>query len=471
MKFVFLNILIILFSGLIWAQPAYQINGTLHGFNQDTIYLGYYYGNNQYLLDTSVVDNDKFSFVGSDTLLPGVYLIVLPPDNKFFQILIPDQEGAKFSFDAKFEDIESSIRFEDSPDNTFFYENLVYISKKKEEANRINAQLENATTDEEKKDAENAMNLLTSEVLKYQNKLVYENPDALTSALIKSGFNIDIPTFEGTEKDVQTKRYLYYKKHYFDFVDLTDERLLRAPQHVLYGKIEYFLEKLTPQHPDSIIIAVDYILTKLEPALESFKFYLVKFLNEYAQSKIVGMDGVYVHLVENYYAKGKAPWVDKKQLDKIVDEAKRAKPTLVGKTAPNFKVQRRDSSDITLYEINSPYTVLIFWAHDCSHCKESMPDLKNFYEAYGPKGVEVFSICTKVGKDEPPCWDFIDERKLDVWINASDQQGGRSFIHSLYNIKSTPRVFVLDQDKKIISKGIGTEQLGEFFDIIFEADN
>ncbi len=42
-------------------------------------------------------------------------------------------------------------------------------------------------------------------------------------------------------------------------------------------------------------------------------------------------------------------------------------------------------------------------------------------------------------------------------------------MHSLYNIKKTPKLFVLDSKKKILSKELSPEQLGEFFDQIIVA--
>lgn len=40
----------------------------------------------------------------------------------------------------------------------------------------------------------------------------------------------------------------------------------------------------------------------------------------------------------------------------------------------------------------------------------------------------------------------------------------------IYNIKSTPQFFILDKDKKILSKGIGAEQLDEVMGKIIEYD-
>jgi len=231
----------------------------------------------------------------------------------------------------------------------------------------------------------------------------------------------------------------------------------------MFDRVNYYIEKLTPQHPDSIITSLDLLLAKMEPAEETYKFFLIKFVNDYAAPKFVGLDKVFVHLAETYYATGKAPWIDEKQLAKILDEAQKTKPTLIGQQAPDFTVQRRDSSDLSLYGLDNEHTILVFWAHDCGHCKESMPALAEFMKKHQDKDLGVLSVCTKIAKDEGLCWDFVDEKGLDNLTNASDMKGGLSRIHSLYNIKKTPKLFVLDRDKVIVTKGIGVEQLEQFF--------
>jgi len=465
-----MNKLVPIFSLLLFcvsfisAQPKpYRIEGTLANYTEDTIFLGYYYGDKQYLMDTTTVEGGHFVFEGMDTLHAGVYLIVMPPDNKYFQLMINAKEQ-RFSFSADLNDIEGSIAFEDAKDNALFYDNLRYISAKRKEVGELNARKEASTDEAEKVEIDGVLSNMNDEVMKYQHEVVDKNPETMTAALIKSGYNIPIPEFTGTKQEISTQQYLYYKKHYFDHVDLSDERLLRSPSHVMDDRVKYYLEKLTPQIPDSVNQSIDYLLGEMEASPEVYKNYLIKFLNDFAATKIVGMDAVYVHLALNYYAKGKTPWVEEEQLQKIIDNARSAEPTLVGKNAPKLTLQLRDSTDISLYDIDAKYLILVFWAHDCGHCKESMPQLKKFYDENKDKGIEVFSVCTKLNADEPPCWDFIDERNLEGWINASDKKGGRSFMHSLYNVKKTPKLFILDENKQIISKDLGTDQLDEFFD-------
>ncbi|MBK8506605.1 MAG: DUF5106 domain-containing protein [Saprospiraceae bacterium] len=462
-------ILLVFCFSMSYAQsPIFEIKGKLYNYMEDTIYLGYYYADKQYLIDTASVSQGGFVF-RADSLKEGVYLVVMPPENKYFQVMVNDDEPY-FSFSGDILNIEETIHFEGSPDNEIFYENLRFIGKKRKDVEALNSkkELPNADTTAVKEDLAN----INEEVKRFQKGLVDSHPASITAALIKSGTSVDLPGFEGTPEEIRLQQYLYFKKHYFDHVDLTDDRLIRAPQHVMYDRINYYMEKLTPQHPDSLIQSIDYLLNRMEGGKENYRFFLIKFLNDFAQSKIVGMDAVYVHLALNYYAMGKTPWIEESQLQKIVQNAKDAEPTLIGKYAPNIKLQLRDSSDINLYDIKSEYTIVVFWAHDCGHCKESMPQLKEFYNQHAAeKGIQVFSVCTKVLKDEPPCWDFIDERNLNGWINASDQNGGRSYMHSLFNIKKTPKLFVLDKDKKILSKDLGPEQLEEYFDHLIKPQN
>jgi thiol-disulfide isomerase/thioredoxin len=457
----FLLILVFLIGNLssLFANGGYEIKIKINDFDQKEVYLGYHYGDKQYIKDTVQIGQDGyFTFKGEEPLEGGVYLVIIPPENKYFQILInPDEEHFSVETDAKnhFENIKVS----GSKDNEWFYEYTSFIGSKRPKAEEINKKIEAAG--ENKNEVENLgkeLEKINESVKAYQENFIKEHPSSLTAAIIKSSIEVAIPEFEGDEGEVNLKRYLFFKKHYFDNINVGDPRMLRTP--MLFGKIDYYVNKLTVQHPDSISNSIDRILTLVEPSEETYKFYLIHFLNEYAKSKFVGMDGVYVHLGEKYYCTGKAWWVEEEQLNKICSNVAKLKPILIGKIAPNIKVQRKDGSSISLHDVKKDITVLFFWAPDCGHCKKAMPDVVSFYEKYADKGVEIFAVCTKTGNDMKECWDAIEERDMGKWINTVDPYL-RSKYKTLYDIRTTPRIFVLDKDKKIISKGIGAEQLAE----------
>ena len=100
-----------------------------------------------------------------------------------------------------------------------------------------------------------------------------------------------------------------------------------------------------------------------------------------------------------------------------------------------------------------------------------------FSKKYKEKGVEVFAICTALVKrddegkwsmkDVDECWKYIKENGTDVWFQTVDPFH-RSRYKSVYDIRTTPQVYILNEKKEIISKKIGAEQIGEVMDHILE---
>ena len=173
------------------------------------------------------------------------------------------------------------------------------------------------------------------------------------------------------------------------------------------------------------------------------------------------MDAVIVHIADDYVAAGKAPWLNAGEKATLLAVAASVAPTLIGKKAPDFTVQRQNGKNISLYDIHSPVIILIFWAPRCSHCQRSMPLLADFYEKFKSRGVQVFTVCTKINEQEKECWEYLDKNHLHSWINATDQTGGTSGVNDLYYVRRTPKIFVLDKDKTIVAKELEVEQLDE----------
>ncbi len=484
-KYFSLLLTLTFFSFTLFGQAGYQIEVKLDNYDQDLLMLGYHYGDKQYIKDSVKVSADgKFIFKGTENLDPGVYLVVMPPDNQYFQLLI-DTKEQRFSVktDAKFPN--ANMQIEGSSDNKLFYDYMSFLGKKRPEADQLKKQMETASAGDKAK-IQKQLEDLNNGVKAYQKNIVENQSSTLTATLVKSGMETPMPEFTGSEKEIQLQRYKHYKAHYFDNLNLADERLVRSP--ILFQRIDYYLNKLTVQAPDSIIASIDLILEKVKPANETFKYYLVHFLNTYAASKIVGMDGVYVHIAENYYAKGLAPWTEAEQLKKITDNAKTLKPILIGKIAPDLNMfeidiegtiaaadadneyQRwKSKRNISLHGVDAPYTVLFVWDPDCGHCKKSMPKMLEFYENFKDRGVEIFAVCTKTYDEMPSCAETMKEKGMLNWINAIDP-----FIKSkykqIYDIRSTPQIFILNDKKEIISKKIGAEQISEVMERILEID-
>ena len=438
------------------ASPAggYRIEVEIQHYTGDTLKLGYYFGKAQYLKDTSLVNQGKFIFEGEESLEPGVYLLVIPPDNKFIHVLVSaDQQ--KFSVTVDLDDIVKSAHFKGSAENDIYYDYLRKLEARRPRAEELKKLMVEDSLKKETYQAELAD--IDDEVAKVQADVIKKYPSSFTAMLIQANQEIDVPEYaELEESERKQKQYEYYRAHYFDHFDFNDPRAMRSG--LIQQKIDFYLQKLTYQVPDSQSVAIDYLLKKMDNNPEAFQYYLVHFLNEAARSKRMGMDAVYVFLADNYYAKGQATWMEKEQLDKILGQADILRPILIGKTAPDLTFYKENGDTVSIHGLKAEYTVLFFWDPECGHCKKSIPYVIDFYNAFKPKGVELLAICTKTGSDISSCWSSIKERGMDIWVNASDQYL-RNRYKAIYDVKTTPQIFILDKDKKILVKKIAGEDL------------
>ena len=116
---------------------------------------------------------------------------------------------------------------------------------------------------------------------------------------------------------------------------------------------------------------------------------------------------------------------------------------------------------MNISEVKSDIMVLFFWEADCSHCKKAVPDLyKHYKDTLESMGVKILAISTLFGEEGKEKWvDFVNKHKLYDWINAWNPYDYNYKV--LYDIRSTPQVFILNDKKEIIAKRIGTEQVAE----------
>ena len=414
-----------------------------------------------YVIDTLHAREDKsFLIQQKDTLSEGIYALAISVGENNNSILQFCLDNTVDHYSMRIDDItnpHSSLSIEGSEVSTALNDYLIYLKERSMEA---------AAIPEGEEKAEK-LSALSKQVNAFQKKFVEDNAGTLPAAFVGASLPIDIPDFEDItdEKERNLARWWYSKDHFFDYLDLKDERLLYTP--FLYNKINEYIEKLTSPAPDSVNVSLKNVLDSMDPKSDMFRAYLSTFLTKYASSKIVGYDAVYVFLAEEYYEKGFAYWTDPEQLAKIIDNAKKIKPTLMGKTAPDITLENKAGEKIRLHEFESDYTVLLFWAFDCGHCKKSMPEIIDFYNKYKEKGVEILGICTKFYNDKDKCWDFVEEKGIDIWMNTMDPYH-QSKYKILYNINSTPQIFILDKDKKILIKRIASEQLDEVMQNILD---
>lgn len=439
--------------------PTYTLKFKISGLKNTECYLAHYYGDKQYLQDTAKVDaNGNMTFTGKKEIPKGMYLMVMP-SKRYFEFIYTENNFSMEVSDTN--DFVNSMKIKNSAENESFYKYLKFISVQSKLAEPLKARYE---ANKENKDSteilKEKLNKIDDEVKKYKEDYIKANPNSMVTTIFRATTDPVVPEppiLPNGRKD-STFSYKYYKAHYFDNINLTDDRLPYTP--ILHNKLDFYMKKMVFQIPDSIIKEADILIEKTRQSKEVFKYTVHYITNTFETSNIMGMDAVFVHMAEKYYNTKQAFWIDSARLKKIAERAAVLKTGLVGQKAENLLMNKLDGSTLKLYDVKAEYTILYFWDPGCGHCKKVTPLLLDYYNKNKHKGIEVFGV--GCGDDYEEWKKYIEENKLD-WINVMDFYNKTNF-RKLFDIYSTPVSYVLDKDKKIIAKRLTVEQIEELIE-------
>ncbi len=456
----------------------YNIEFTIKGVHDTVIYIGHHLGEKKYVIDTIALDSNCHGvFKGNKDIHNGIYLVVMPSRNMmFFEFLMGPAGERNFSLETDTVNFVKNMKVKGSPQNVAFNEYQIKMTDFQMERIDIEKAIKNAGNDTAAKNAQyDKMRDLNSRRLEYMSKVEKENQGTLFGTIMRSMHEVEIPDFPRDENGVITDsafQYHYYKAHYFDYIDFAEEGLVRTP--IYESKLNYFFEKMVVPSPDSLIVDAHNVIQKTydEGMMKGdtliYQYTLSHLLNYFEESKIMGYDAVFVAIAEDWYLSGKAPWSDTAFMSKLKERVEKITPTRLGSTAYNLiKMQSFDDRYYTLHDIKSDFTVLIFWEPGCGHCKKEVPKLlKEYQDTLKDLGAKIFAIYTQYDKKE---WvDFINDKGLNVdgWINVWDGPYPHSKFRDYYDIYSTPVIYVLDKNKKIVGKRLNVENIKDL--IMFE---
>ncbi len=439
-------------------KKDYKIDLKIKGLEDSVLYLANYYGDKTLLVDTAYKKGrNNYTFEGNKWLDGGVYIIVGQQKNSIFEFLISDSQDLKF--DSDINNLIEKMKVKGSNENALFFDYLSFSNIEYKQLKKYQQRLKNPSTPADSIPILNTqIEKLNQDIEDYKDDIIEAYPNAFISH-----FFLAIKTPETTKTPLISKQdsiraFEDFKKHYWDSMDFTDDRLIRTP--VFHSKLDYYFNTLVYPEADSIIVEIDHFLGNIPQNSEMYKHSLWYLTVKYDQSNIMGYDAILVHFADKYYSKGKANWLNTDVLKNILEEAAKRKNTLIGMKAPNLIMQDMDMNPNSMYEINKKYTLVYFWDPKCGHCKEETPKLIDFYTKNAKNlNLEVYAVCTDTNMMEMKT--YIDDHKMN-WINVNGTRSYTQDFHELYNVYSTPFIFLLDENKTILAKQIRSEQLLEF---------
>ncbi len=442
----------------------YDIEVKVDGLKDTEFYLAYYYARpkQQYIYDTFQIDSKGVGRIQRDSMLEGLYIAVFPAlGNQYFDIIVAE-ESFKVTSDTN--NLVMNVAFEGSLENELFYDDRKFMMQKMQQANSWKAQREAALESGDTAKAKALLDTLTNlneRVMDYKRSIQNEHPETFYAQFLYLTTDKTIPDMPADYEDGEDVwKYKWLKKHYWDGIDLSNEGILKTP--VFRQKLDYYFDKMIPMVSDSMIKESDMVLAMSESCPEMFKYLCVALLNKAAKSEVMCMDSWYVHMVLNYYDNGKAFWIkDEAELFKIVDRGRKLEPLQCGEIAPNIKMRDRNYEYKELSEVKSKYVLVYIWDPECGHCQKETPKLKRVYDSLRVEGIE-FEVYAVANTLEYNKWHkFMDEKGLD-WINVTAYSPEEQAFRAIYDVRSNPQFYLLDEERKIVAKRINSWQILDF---------
>jgi thiol-disulfide isomerase/thioredoxin len=326
----------------------------------------------------------------------------------------------------------------------------------------------------------------------YIQRLIDNNPDSYAAKIIKTMktpvLNVEV-TGESPRRSLsgESPRRLLFgdgrkewiKEHFWDSVDLSDATLLHSPviPSKVFGYISlYKNDRMVREEQEMAFIeAVDVILFKALADETVFRVVLDIVTRKFEKSEY---ELVLTYITENYIlsdsgCENSEAVVSADRAGELRDKVEAIKRMAVGNLAPEIDIPQQGlfnlkvaegsvipagGSQMKMSNISAEYTLILFWASWCPHCPSLLSAVKDIYDEYRDKGLEVLTI--SIDKERTVWQDAISNGQYR-WINYSELNGWDGKAAKDYGVWSTPRMYLLDRDKRIIAKPASVEELRE----------
>ncbi len=457
MRFLLL-LICLLYTTNLFAADGCTVKGSIKNNVGAKLYLCHYYGkvSDVYKDDSCdlTLGTTNFSITKAKKIVGGTYLLVLDDRSTQLEVLINNGDIIELSYDQK--DPKETVKFKNSEANTRYYLYQKQLSLVSKEIEKNKEDLKKATNKKDSTFIESNVTKTFDRLDSIRSNYISKYPNDFLSTIFNTIWEpnmeeVKIPVFENGRKD-SNFTVQYIKDNFWRKFNFKDDRIVYTP--LFNRKISNYFQLVGPV-PDSVIAASDKILTAMD-GTKDLTHYSLWWITRFAEtSKVMGMDEVFVHLVENYYMKGKAYWLDEATIKKYVKRAQEIAPNVIGKTATELTMLDNTNKQVSLNNCiaKSDYTILAFYSPTCGHCKKEIPAIDSVVKVLNKQlKINIFGVCADHDYEE---WQkFIIKNQLNTsWIHAKDPEDKSNF-RSIYDVWSTPIVYVLDKNGIIVGKKI-----------------
>jgi hypothetical protein len=219
--------------------------------------------------------------------------------------------------------------------------------------------------------------------------------------------------------------------HFWDGIEAFDGPTDDNP--ILASQLDFYFDKMVAPLPDSITLEITRLIDRTSNNTKLRDFILWHLLERYRHPEYMSQDQVFVWLYDEYFSKLEIKDLYDTNLAMIREKAERLRRLALFNLAPDIRI----NDSLVLQSVESAYTVLFFHDHDCEVCQQELRELDSVCAAHP----EITALA------------------IDMNMESNADPSEIVTIFDTYDIETTPLIYVLDRDKRIIAKKIRAKQI------------
>ena len=393
-----------------------------------------------FIANTEVNEKGEFEFLLDSTVSKGMYKIVyaLPQEENNFDIIYNAKEDVEFTFNQ-----ETGIEYQSSIENQLvssYTNSMSYVSQS------IGNFFQQQSSD----------TLALASIYKTQSETQTSFEDAAKGTIASYFIKANRPYIPEGIEDIKT--YINNLKiHFFDNVDFNNETL-QSSNFLIERTLNYVFGMYSETDDDSTTYKknIDTVFLAMKEANPLIKKTLLEVL--WQQMVDANFEDVANYIADNYLIS-----IAEASNDiELVDGLALFKSLSIGNIAPDFPLETDDQNLKTAKHLSNLNTaenyIIVFWSSTCSHCLKEIPELQTYLKTLEPDKLKVIAVGLE---DKASRWEN-ESSKYPEFTHVLGLGKWDNDIGNSYNVTATPTYYVLDKDKKIISKPYDFDALRKF---------
>ena len=394
-----------------------------------------------YVSNAEIQEDGSFEFKLDSTNTKGMYRLVygVPQEDYNFDIIYNGKEDIELTFNS-----ETGVEFKKSTENKLIASYTNSMSMVTQSIGNYFSQESKDTT---------ALKTIFKTQKETQENFENATKDTIALEFIKA----NKPYIPQQVQDVKT--YINnLKTHYFDHVDFNNKTLQSS--NFLEERMLNYVFGMSSDSKDELENYkenIDVVYSYMKDAPNEVQRILL--FDVWQQMSDLGFESIANYIAENYLMDIAVSLNDQELLHALILYKNISK----GNVAPDFDIEIKEKDKLVEKKLSelqwSENYIIVFWSSTCSHCLDEVPQLQTLVKSLEKDKVKVIAIGLE---DEPYRWKDLTYTYSE-FIHVYGEGKWDNKIGDDYGVSSTPTYFILDKDKKIISKPIDFKDLKAYY--------